>query len=67
MTISLNLWWASYTLFVVVALSWAIVERKDERKRGDYDFMFWIPAAFRLGAAVISSLILAIILLIARV
>lgn len=65
MTLNLNLWWTGYAVLVVAAFIWALASRASERPRGDYDFAFWIPAAFRLAAAIIGSLILCIVLLIA--
>lgn len=35
---------------------WAIWPRESDKKNGDYDFSFWIPAAFRLCAAIIMTL-----------
>lgn len=36
---------------------WALIPREGDRRSGDWDFTFWLPAAFRLVAAVIGSLV----------
>lgn len=36
---------------------WAMIPRTTDRRSGDWDFTFWIPAAFRLVGAIIGSLV----------
>lgn len=53
--VTIGLWVIPLALTIMV-FGWALFPRPDERQSGDYDFTFWLPAAFRLCAAVIFSL-----------
>lgn len=44
----------------------ALIPRETDRRSGDWDFTFWIPAAFRLVAAVIGSLLVWLVWSLAR-
>lgn len=37
--------------------TWVLIPRETDRRSGDWDFTFWIPAAFRLVGAIIGSLV----------
>lgn len=57
LTITLG-WWVIPAAVTIASLIWALVPRRSERRSGDYDFAFWIPAAFRLAVSIIVSLAL---------
>ena len=57
MTITIGSWGIPVAITVAFYL-WAFWPREGDKKNGDYDFAFWIPAAFRLAAATILSLII---------
>lgn len=50
-------WWVLPLLITGAAFLWALVPRAHDRRSGDYDFTFWLPAAFRFCGAVILSLL----------
>ena len=52
--LTIGLWIIPLALTIMV-FGWALFPR-GERQTGDYDFTFWLPAAFRLCAAVVLSL-----------
>lgn len=49
--------WIAPVLLTAGLLGWAVLPRADERRSGDYDFAFWLPAAFRALFAVIGALL----------
>ncbi|MFA6966078.1 hypothetical protein [Bosea sp. (in: a-proteobacteria)] len=49
-------WWTIPLLASAGAFAWAAWPRACERRGGDFDFAFWLPAAFRLLVAVILAL-----------
>lgn len=49
--------WAIPLALTIAAFVWALFPRAGDRRSGDYDFTFWLPAAFRLCAAVVLSLV----------
>lgn len=49
--------WVLPLAWSVVLLTWALVPRASERRSGDYDFGFMLPAVFRALGAVIGSLV----------
>lgn len=58
MTLSLTLgWWLLPLAATIIAALWGFIPRASERRSGDYDFTFWLPAAFRACAATILSLL----------
>lgn len=65
MTITLG-WWLVPLLASAALFKWALIPRESDRRSGDYDFTFWLPAAFRLVAAIIGSLVAWLIWSLAR-
>lgn len=65
MTITIG-WWAIPFLVTLALLAWANWPRPDEDRSGDFDFAFWLPAAFRLAVAIVGSLIAWLIWSLAR-
>lgn len=58
MTVSLEIgWWLAPTAMTVVSAAWALWPRAGDRRSGDWDSTFWIPAAFRLAGSVIATLL----------
>lgn len=57
--------WIVLITFIAGAITWALLPRKGEQKKGDYDFAFWVPQAFRLAFAIIVSLLAVIIWMLA--
>lgn len=55
MTITIGAW-AIPVAIMIAAFIWACWPRPSERRSGDYDFAFMLPAAFRTAAAIIVSL-----------
>lgn len=65
MTVTIG-WWAIPLLATLVLFGWATWRRSDEDRHGDYDFAFWVPAAARLAAAIVGSLVAWLIWSLAR-
>ena len=49
--------WSIPLAITIVLLVWAAIPRSTDRRSGDWDFTFWIPAAKRLVGAIIGSLV----------
>jgi len=63
--LTIGLWIIPLALSVA-AVVWALVPRASERRSGDYDFAFMLPAVFRTFGAIIVSLVAWLIWSLAR-